>query len=512
MMPGMRPIITLILYSTLAVFAEGAAMQVPPLPPAQVPNGTPAGVPGPPTSANPVAPTRPAPIELTSEQQMILAGAYFPTSAAVDAAGNIYITESFSPRVRKVTLSGISTFVAGTGIPGYAGDGGPAATAQLRNPFDIAIDAAGNLYIADSGNSRIRKVTTNGLISTVAGNGDPGFSGDGGSAVRAQLNNPRGVALDSAGNIYIADTGNARLRKVSAAGVIETIAGSSGTILPGNQTGDGGPATEARLRTPYGLAVDDVGDVYFSDMGAARVRKISADGKITTVAGTGTRGFIGDGGVATAAQLNSPLGIALDSAGNLYISDSVVSRVRQVSPEGNISTVAGIGTRGSRGDGGPALSAQLDSPLRAAIGPSNNLYIVDPGAQRIRVVSQGQIGAVPGTGKLGIASLPPGALLVPPAPSGVDRVGGPVSAPTCKSVEPNYSNEARLAGYQGTVTLDAVISKDGSIRVVGVPHPIGFGLDENAILITGAWMCTPGKRDGIPVNVSLSIVFNFHLY
>jgi hypothetical protein len=406
------------------------------------------------------------------------------------------------------------TLIAGTGTPGFGGDGGPAASAQLRNPFDIVVDSKGDLYIADAGNSRIRKVTTNGLISTVAGTGDPGFSGDGGPAVRAQLSNPRGIALDSSGNIYIADTGNARIRKVSSNGEITTIAGSAGNLLPGNPTGDGGPATEARIRSPYGLAVDAADNIYFSEMGAARVRKVAANGKISTVAGTGTRGFSGDGGLATAALLNSPLGLALDSAGNLYISDAVASRVRQVTPEGSISTVAGTGTRGSRGDGGPATGAQLDSPLRAAIGPSNSLYIVDPGAQRIRAVSQGQIGSVPGTGKYGIiASLPPNALLGPTIVTpGIERVGGPVSPPTCKTVEPNYSDEARQAGYQGSSTLDAIISRDGSVRVVGVPHPLGFGLDRNAILVTGAWKCTPGMRDGMPVTVSLSIQINFHLY
>jgi len=502
MIPGMRPIIAFVLFSLLAAFEVVAAMQAPSLPttPAQ-------------TSPPAVAPTRTTSSELTVEQQTMLAGVYFPTSMAFDSASNLYITEAYSSRVRKVTPSGIATFVAGTGTPGFSGDGGPAAAAQLRNPFDIAIDAAGNLYIADAGNSRIRRVTTNGIISTVAGNGDPGFSGDRGPAVRAQLNNPRGIALDAAGNVYIADTGNGRIRKVSTKGEIATIAGTSGNGLPAN-LGDGGPAIEARLRTPYGLAADAAGNVYFSDMGAGRVRKIAADGKITTVAGTGTRGFSGDGGPATAAQLNSPLGVALDSAGNLYISDAASFRVRQVSPEGTISTIAGIGTRGSRGDGDSATSAQLDSPLRAAIGPSNNLYVVDPGAQRIRVVSQGQIGAVPGTGKIAtITSLPqnaiPGPAIVIP---GIERVGGPVSSPSCKPVEPNYSEEARQAGYQGTVTLDAIVSKEGAVQVVGVPHPLGFGLDQNAILVTGTWKCTPGMRDGMPVNVALSIQINFRLY
>jgi sugar lactone lactonase YvrE len=509
----MRPIFALIFFSTLAVL-EAAAMQTPPLPTTQVPIGAPAAVIGPPALPPPAASTRAAASELTPEQQAMLAGVYFPTSMAFDSTGNFYITEAYSSRVRKVTPTGTIAIVAGTGIPGFGGDGGPAALAQLRNPFDIVVDSTGNLYIADAGNSRIRKVTTNGVISTVAGNGDPGFSGDGGPAVLAQLSNPRGIALDTSGNIYIADTGNGRIRKVSSKGEITTIAGIAGNPLPGNPSGDGGPATEARIRSPYGLVVDAADNLYFSEMGASRVRKVAANGTISTVAGTGSRGFSGDGGLATAALLNSPLGVALDSAGNLYISDAVVSRVRQVTPEGTISTIAGTGTRGSRGDNGPADSAQLDSPLRVAFGPSNSLYIVDPGAQRIRAVSQGQIGAVPGTGRYGtIASLPQNALLGPPVDTpGIERVGGPVSAPTCKTAEPNYSDEARLVGYQGSATLDAIISTDGSVRIVGVPHPLGFGLDKNAILTTGAWKCTPSMRGGMPVNVSLSIQINFHLY
>jgi hypothetical protein len=500
MMPGMREISALILLLALTTITSATPMQAPPLPS--------------PTAAG--APNLVASPELTSEQQTMLAGVYFPTSAAVDSAGSLYITEGYSARVRKVTPAGVTTFVAGTGTPGFGGDGGPAATAQLQNPFDIAVDATGNLYIADAGNSRIRKVTASGAISTVAGNGTSGFSGDGGQATSAQLNNPRGIALDAAGNLYIADTGNARIRKVTATGSISTVAGTSNGS-PGNpgNTGDGGPATEARLRSPYGVAVDATGNLYFAEMSASRIRKIDANGVITTVAGNGTRGFSGDGGLATAAQLNSPLGVALDTAGNLYISDAVAARIRLVAPDGKISTLAGTGIHGSTGDGGPASSAQLDSPLRAAVGPSSSLYVVDPGAQRIRVISQGQIGASPGTGKIAIPAklnLPPNTVIGFGDPAAIANDAKRVSPPSCKPTEPNYSDEARLTGYSGTVVLDAIISNTGAVQVQGVPHPLGFGLDQNAIKVTSVWKCTPGMLDGTPVYVRLKIQVNFHLY
>jgi TonB family protein len=486
-MPAMRSIPALTLLSILAAVASASPVQAPP----------------------------PSASELTAEQQTLLAGIYFPTSMAFDSAGNFYISEGNSARVRKVTSAGAVTFVAGNGIPGFSGDNGPATSAQLRNPFDIAVDASGNLYIADSGNSRIRKVSADGVISTVAGSGTPGFSGDGGPATGAQLNNPRGIVFDKAGNLYIADTGSNRIRKVTPAGVISTIAGT-GIFAAGKQE-DGGLAIESNLRTPYGIVVDATGNVYFAETGAGRVRKVAVDGRITTVAGNGTRGFTGDGGLATDAQLTTPLGLSLDEAGNLYISDVVGVRIRQVTTDGRITTIAGNGTHGSRGDSGPATDAQLDEPIRAVVGPSNTLFIVDPGAQRIRAVSQGRIGAVTGTGRIAIPvnqnvlkNLP--ATIV--APNTLpERVGGLVSAPTCNPTpEPNYSDEARMAGVSGSTTLDAMISKDGNVSVMGVPHPLGFGLDAQAIAITRLWKCKPSTRDGTPVNVQLNIVINFHLY
>jgi TonB family protein len=475
MMPQMRRILWIV-FSVVAVTLAAAAMQAP---------------------------------DLTPEDQIMLAGTYLPSSVAIDAADNLYIAEAYGGRIRKVTPSGAITFVVGTGTPGFSGDGGPAASAQLRNPFDIAIDVAGNLFIADSGNSRIRKVAADGVITTVAGNGTTGFSGDGGPAIGAKLNNPRGIAIDATGNLYISDTGNARIRKVATTGVITTISGNGTTAIPGED----GPAIQAKLRSPYGVVLDKAGNLYFAEMGGQRVRRISTDGQITTVAGNGTRGSSGDGRPATAAQFQGPLGVALDTMDNLYIAEADGYRIRQMTKDGIISTIAGNGTRGSGGDGGPPLGAQLDSPLRVAVGSSGNLYIVDAGAQRLRVISQGQIRDVPGTGKIASPiNTASNTFILFGDPKLIAPVGGAVSPPSCKSVEPNYSDDARQAGHQGTVVLDAIISKNGTVYPVALRHPLGFGLDERAIAVLSKWSCAPSKRDGMPVNVALQIVINFHLY
>jgi PKD repeat protein len=317
-----------------------------------------------------------------------------PTGVAVDGQGNLYIADYVNHRIRKVS-SGIITTVAGTGTAGYSGDGGQATSAQLDYPFGVAVDAQGNLYIADQVNQRIRKVS-GGIITTVAGTGTAGYSGDGGQATSAQLNNPIGVAVDGQGNLYIADYMNHRIRKVSS-GIITTVAGT-GTA---GYSGDGGQATSAQLDGPVGVGVDAQGSVYIADQGNQRIRKLSG-GIITTVAGTGTAGFLGDGGQATSAQLNSPFGVAVDGQGNLYIADASNHRVRKVSG-GIITTVAGTGTSGYSGDGGQATSAQISEPVGVAVDGQGNLYIADYDNQRIRKVSGGIITTVAGTGTLGFS-------------------------------------------------------------------------------------------------------------
>jgi uncharacterized protein (TIGR03437 family) len=294
---------------------------------------------------------------------------------AVDSSGNLYICDQFNQRVRKVSGGTINTF-AGDGTAGFFGDKGAATSAEVNLPSGVAVDSSGNLYIADRNNNVIRQVNTSGTITTVAGdNGSgAGYSGDNAAATSAQLNLPTAVTLDSAGNMYIADTVNNRIRKVTASsGFITTLAGSD---LKGYQ-GDNGAATSALLNTPVGVAVDAAGNVYFSDSGNNVVRKITPNNVITTVAGTGIGGFSGDGGAAVNAQLHFPKGIALDAAGNLYIADYTNQRIRKVSANGIIQTVAGTGGIGNYGDGGPATQALLNFPCGVAVDKSGNVYIAD---------------------------------------------------------------------------------------------------------------------------------------
>ena len=320
---------------------------------------------------------------------------YDPRGIAIDSAGNLYIADSGNCRIRKVS-GGTITTVAGNGNQGYSGDGGPAISAALRSPYGVALDSAGNLYIADSGNSRIRKVL-GGTITTVAGNGNYSLAGDGGPATSASLYGPYGVAVDLAGNLYIDDYGNARIRKVTG-GTITTIAGN-GVYRFG---GDGGHAISATLWNPGGVAVDSAGSLYIADADNYRIRKVSG-GIITTVAGTGTSDFSGDGGPATSASLVQPFGVAVDSAGNLYIADPAGERILKVSG-GIIATVAGNASgAGFSGDGGPATSASLSDPVGVAVDSAGSLYIADRGSNRVRKVSGGTITTVAGNGTVGFS-------------------------------------------------------------------------------------------------------------
>jgi sugar lactone lactonase YvrE len=285
------------------------------------------------------------------------------------------------PAGAQQALGTIAT-VAGTGTAGSGGDTQQATAAQLGHPHGVAVDSAGNLYIADLSNNRVRKVAPNGTITTVAGTGTPGDSGDGGPATSAQLNNPSGVAVDSDGNLYIADYRSHRVRKVEPGGTITTVAGT-GTSGYG---GDGGPATAAQLAFPGGVAVDGDGNLYIADIFNSRVRKVAPGGTITTVAGTGDFAYNGDNQPATAAQLNRPYGVAVDGAGNLYIADTSNQRVRKVAPGGTITTVAGTGTAGYNDDNQQATAAQLNNPHGVAVDGAGNLYIADTINNRVRRV------------------------------------------------------------------------------------------------------------------------------
>ncbi|MDO8723841.1 MAG: RHS repeat-associated core domain-containing protein [Syntrophales bacterium] len=306
----------------------------------------------------------------------------WPFGASVDSGGNIFIADDANYRIRKVDANGIITTLAGNGERGYSGDGGPAIEAKLEYVRGIAVDNAGNVFIADAGNNRIRKVAASGLITTVAGNGAYGYSGDGGAALQAKFRTPSGVAIDNAGNVFIADAGNYRIRKVDANGIITTVAGNGAW----GYSGDGGPAIKGRLSWPTGIAADNKGNIFIADYGDNRIRKADAYGVITTVAGNGVRGYSGDGGPALQASLKYPYSVAVDSAGNIYITDTYNYRIRKVDTSGVITTAAGNGANGYNGDEGPATLGKLSYPVGAAVDSTGNIFITDYGNNRIRKV------------------------------------------------------------------------------------------------------------------------------
>ncbi len=377
---------------------------------------------------------------------------------AVDTLGQVYVADPDNHMVMRFTPNGTLNVIAGNGIAGYSGDGGPATRASLNSPASLAFDLSGNLYIADYGNQTIRKlapdgtittvssgsqygydlrywgafaldpagnlyigngsvilkISTDGTTTTIAGTGQTGYSGDNGPATSAAINGPAAIAIDRSGNIYFSDSNNFHVRKISN-GVISTVVGTgvaAGSLPFGIPSGaDNGPATLVALAGPEGLAFDSAGNLYIADTDGGhnnRVRRLSTTGNLTTVAGSpningaGDQGFSGDGGSATAATLNTPSAVAVDSAGNLYIADTGNGRVRRVNSFGAISTAAGNGGFGDSGDGGPAVNASFMQPADVAVDSAGNVYVADPEGQRVRKIdTSGVITTVAGSGEQG---------------------------------------------------------------------------------------------------------------
>ncbi len=305
-----------------------------------------------------------------------------PRDSSYGPDGSLYVADYDNNRIRRISPAGIITTVAGTGVGGYSGDNGPATSARLQGPHDVIVDDAGNVYIADSANHRIRMVDTSGIIRTIAGTGVAGYNGDGIRATNARLQNPKSVALRN-GELYISDGGNNRIRKVDGSGIITTVAGTG----VAGYGGDGGPAVNARLNANQRIAFDPLGNLLIADRLNNRIRRVDLNGMIRTIAGTGVAGYNGDGIPATSARLYYPRGVVVDDEGNVFIADSGNNRVRVVYPSsGLIATIAGTGSPGFSGDAGAAASARLTDPRGVNIRDDGDLVIADTGNNRIRLV------------------------------------------------------------------------------------------------------------------------------
>lgn len=307
-----------------------------------------------------------------------------PSGIVRDDAGNIYIADQFNNRIRKIDTAGKMSTLAGNDTAGFSGDGGPANMAKLNQPRAVAVDGGGNLYIADWVNNRVRKIDTAGTITTVAGTGAAGYNGDNMSALSAKLNQPRGLAIDRNGNIFIADEGNQRVRRIDAAtGIITTVAGMGIAAF----NGDAWPtATQAALNFPSAVAVDDTGNIFIADTRNHRIRKVDTFRKITTVAGN-TFGFSGDGGKANISRLNLPSALAIDGYHNIYVADEYNNRIRKITADGYIFTVAGNATGGYVGDSITGTNAELTHPEGIAVDPTGTIYFSEWSNNRIRKVT-----------------------------------------------------------------------------------------------------------------------------
>jgi len=395
-----------------------------------------------------------------------------PTDVAVTPGGGYLISDQGNSRVRRVLSDGTVTTIAGNGTQGFSGDGGPATGAQLSAPNGLLMMPDGGVLIADSNNNRVRRVSPTGTITTVAGTGPAGFGGDGGPAASAQLAFPVGLALTPDGGYLIADNDNNRIRRVSPGGTITTVAG---TGQPGFG-GAGAAATSAQLNDPSDVAAIPGGGYLIADEFNQRVRQVSADGTITTVAGTGVAGFGGDGGPATLAQLNIPINVAVAPDGSYLITDRTNNRIRRISPAGTIATVAGTGVAGFNGDGGLATDAQINMPIGVAATAEGDYLIADAVNHRIRAVDAGSVAVSPAS--------PSGPALPPPVLGkrvNVEPVSGRVliavpagaaGSRAARAAQKGLKFEPLTAGRQIPVRsfLD---TKKGTVRLVSATPAAG---------------------------------------
>jgi sugar lactone lactonase YvrE len=399
----------------------------------------------------------------------------FPVFVAQDKGGNLYISELEGQRIRKVTLAGAISTYAGTGIAGFSGDGGPAKAATLSNPTGLTFDPAGNLIVADQGNNRIRKIDTTGTITTIAGTGAIGYSGDGGPALLATFNAPYAVAYDAAGSLYITDILNYVVRVVNTSGIISTYAGN-GTA---GYRGDGGPATSSSLNFPRGMAFDSSGNLYIADTANHRVRVVNPAGTINTFAGNGVRGYGGDGGLATNARIGNPRGVAVHS-GRLYISNGGQATTRSVViSTGIIRTYAGYGFAGFGydGDGNALLSSRFAIPSGLLFSSTGNLLIVDSQNQRLRRAARGAMRTIAG-GFIGDHELATAAALVVPEAIAFDRSGNYYIADSAGNRIRKVSASGKISTVAGTGVSG--YSGDGSNATVAqLWYPLGVALDSS---------------------------------
>ncbi len=421
------------------------------------------------------------------------AGIGFPKGVAVDAAGNVYIVDALNNRVRKVDSSGTITTAAGNGFPLFSGDGGPAKSAGFAlvgtaTHQGVAVDKAGNFYFVDAGDNRIRKVDTAGIIATFAGSGslgNSGFSGDGGPAINAQLSVPSGVAFDNAGNLYIADTGNGRIRKVDTQGTITTVAGRGN----GSALGDGGPATNAQLANPSDVAVDGAGNIYIADFGNNAIRKVnSSSGTISSILHGGFGNCQPGSKPAAAADIGFGVSLTVDSAGSLYIADASSLCIHKLDTSGNVTTFAGGGTNFSD-DGIPATSIGLGKPDGVAVDAAGNLYIADSSRFKVFKVAAGPVPTPVVAAALNAASFATGQSLVQ---GSLASIFGTALAPSTVSA----------------TTIPLPLSLGGvSVTIGGVAAPLIF-VSSAQINLQVPWTLQNGTVDiVVTVNNTVSAAF-----